>query len=167
GLLAGNTAAGDLVSVGKCNARNTARKTQNSAKDIGQIQSSVAGAAQHQAQVVAGERCAGSEFSQEASELVNADGQHLGEPRLAQRGSAVGRELCFEIAHAVRHPEMRCLTVIGEHAHAIFDQTVQFVKQVSVYADSGRDCEVTKSREIGEIPIVDSSYRNSLRDGSQ
>src|SRR6266851_6949550 len=77
------------------------------------------------------------------------------------------RKLCLEVAHAVRHPEMCGLGVIREHAHAVFDQAVEFVEQVRVDAHSGCDGEVAESRKIGEITVVDSSDSDPLRYGGE
>jgi 4-diphosphocytidyl-2-C-methyl-D-erythritol kinase len=61
----------------------------------------------------------------------------------------------------MRQPQMRGFGVVGEHAHAVLDQPVELVKEMSVHSHTSGDGEKTEGGQIMEVPVVNPSHGNS------
>src|SRR6267154_1728931 len=61
----------------------------------------------------------------------------------------------------MRQPQVGGFGVVSQHAHAVFDQPVEFIKQMRVHPNTGSNSKKTKSREAIEIAIVNPSHGDS------
>ena len=66
-----------------------------------------------------------------------------------------------EFLHGMGQPQPRGLGVIGRHAQVSFDQRVQFVEQMRIHADAGRDGEEAGAAIAFKVGIFHAAQGNA------
>src|SRR5579862_6407180 len=163
----GQIVASHLLGVDEVNTEDGEALAQQTANDVEQVHQSAGGAKKHESQIVAFQRRAGSKFLKNAPEIADADGEQLGDRSAARIGVTSLEEVGGKTHEGMGHPEMRCLSVIREHAQVFLDACTEFVKQMGVDANSGGDDKVAHGEVAREIAIRYLTERDTPRLGAE
>jgi hypothetical protein len=159
----GQVLADSFAGMGEIDARHLPMAAEDCAGYVGQISETTGGSAEYEANIIAIERCAGSEFPQHSPEMADADSEkfsEVGALRMVRTGFG---ELDLKLRHGIREPEMPGFRVVGGHAQAMFGSGVEFIEKVGVDSHTGGHDEVAGAGLSFEIVILNAAQGHAPR----
>src|SRR5580704_725200 len=163
----GQVLACDLCGVREIDARGGPRAAQKGASYIGKIRQAAGGAAEDEAQVIASERGARSEFLNYSAKIADAHAEKFGEIGALAMIRAFLSRSSFERSsfgvhdlkarHGVGKPQMPGFGVVGGHAETPLGSGAQLVEEMGVDADTSGDHEVAVARLAFKIDILNAA----------